>query len=448
MNPQRFRVVMVVGAIAATAAAAIAGSFSSKAGDQLDAEAAFRQARAYTVRIRTRVETPFLEDERGAWDGAGFLVDAERGWIVTNAHVAGHSPSEVQVAFAGQAFQPARKLYVDSFADIAILALDHPEPGRRPASLDRAAAPVVGEPVGAFGHPLGVPFTGSRGIVSGYTYQTGPDLIQIDATVDPGNSGGPVISLRDGGILGIATAHAGNDNKADRLNFATPIQDVRRILGLLRQGTSPCPPRLGFALLKDEDNRHTLRVACSFDTTRWPLRPGDRLVAIAGTRDTLERLHDLVGGLRGRPGSVALIVERAGRRVTLVTRPTMRPPVLERRGVSIDGALVAPIDYEDETDSPQRARLMVHSVEPASAAHTVGFAQMDILHTVDGRRYDDVDSLVAYLRRRPRGPIALVVRRVSDDLYRVFDHHLRELPGSDFHVVGPDAAPVVAAGGS
>jgi len=165
------------------------------------AEAAFREAREYTVRIRTRIETPFLEDEQGAYSGAGFLVDATRGWIVTNAHVVGRGPAEIQVAFWGEAFHPARKIYVDSFSDVAIVAVDLAHP-RRAALLDPSARPTVGEPVGAFGHPLDIPFTGTRGIVSGYTDQFGPGLLQIDATIDHGNSGGPVIALGSGGSWG------------------------------------------------------------------------------------------------------------------------------------------------------------------------------------------------------------------------------------------------------
>ncbi len=255
----------------------------------------------------------------------------------------------MEIAFAGEEFRPARKLYVDSFADIAILTLDQSVPGRRAASLDRTAPPVVGEAVGAYGHPLGMPYTGTRGIVSGNTDQFGPDLIQIDATVDHGNSGGPVIALKDGRILGIATAGAGGD-KSDRMNFATPIDDVQRILKLLRQGVSPCPPRLGFALLKDDEGRHTLQVACSFDSTRWPLRAGDRIVSVEGAKNPPRKLQDLVGVLRGRTGEVTMVVERGGRRVEIVTRPTLQQSILERRGVSVDGALVAPFDIEDAPD--------------------------------------------------------------------------------------------------
>ena len=59
----------------------------------LDAEEVFRDAARYTVKIRTRITTAFIEETKGTQFGAGFVVDAERGWIMTNAHVVGRSRS-------------------------------------------------------------------------------------------------------------------------------------------------------------------------------------------------------------------------------------------------------------------------------------------------------------------------------------------------------------------
>src|SRR5919204_519691 len=100
------------------------------------AEAIFRGARAYTVRIRTEIVTPFAEDSRGAFMGAGFVVDPNRGWVLTNAHVVGLSPSTVLVAFADEPFVPARKIYVDSFTDVAVLAIETKGKVLRAAPLD------------------------------------------------------------------------------------------------------------------------------------------------------------------------------------------------------------------------------------------------------------------------------------------------------------------------
>ncbi len=401
------------------------------------AETVFREARNYTVRIRTQIATPFLEDSRGSFGGAGFLVDAKRRWVLTNAHVVGQSPSVVETAFADGKFRPARKIYVDSFTDMAVLevAADGRQHVVAPINCDEA--PQIGEGIGAFGHPLGMPFTGTRGIVSGKTDQFLNDLLQIDATVDHGNSGGPVISLRDGRVVGIATAGAGG-SKADRLNFATPMKDICRILDLLRKGVPPDPPQMEFSLLVDEDGRHTLQVGCSHNPARWPFQPGDRIVAVGGEGEPIKTISNLVTALRGRTGAVPIRVIRGERPIEIQALPSPRPSVLARRGVSIDGALIAPVAFEDSTVLSEPARLVVQSIAPGSAAEALGIGPMDVVHSIDGRRFDDLESLIAYLNHRPSGsPVRVVFRRSSPSVNRWEELQVRSLPGEDTHIVGP-----------
>lgn len=76
-------------------------------------EEIFEHAPAFTVQIRTVVYMPFAGDERSASMGAGFVVDAERGWIMTNVHVAARSPSEIRIRFREGEYHDAEKLYVD-----------------------------------------------------------------------------------------------------------------------------------------------------------------------------------------------------------------------------------------------------------------------------------------------------------------------------------------------
>ena len=399
------------------------------------AETIFREARAYTARIRTQIATPFIEDEQGSFEGAGFLVDAERRWIVTNAHVVGQSPAAVQVAFVDGKFKPARKVYVDSFTDVAVLEV---AAGASPASappINCEQVPGVGEAVGAFGHPLGMRFTGTRGIVSGHTNKYLNDLVQIDATVDHGNSGGPVIALRDGRIVGIATAKVG-DSKADKLNFATPMKDVCRILDLLRKGVSPEPPQMEFSLLIDEDGGHTLEVGYTYDAARWPFRPGDRILAVGREREQVQTVSELVTALRGRTGKVPLHVRRKGREVEIQANPARRPAVIARSGVCIDGALIAAAPIEDSAALSEPARFIVHSVEPGSAAEALGLEQLDIIQTINGLPFDNLESLASLLKRHESGtPMRVVFRRIGED--RWFDFHVRDLPGDETRIVGP-----------
>jgi S1-C subfamily serine protease len=408
------------------------------------AEAVFQAARKYTVRIRTRIERPFIEDHRGSFEGAGFLVDAGRRWIVTNAHVVGQSPSNVEVAFADRRFQPATKVYVDPFADVAVVTVDEIPAGLRAPELSGGEDVPIGEPVGVFGHPLGMYFTGTRGIISNKTDQAGPDLLQTDATVDHGNSGGPVISLTDGRIIGIATAGA-MGQKTDRLNFATPMKDVCRILALLRAGASPSPPRMEIALLINDEDRQTMVVARSFDSRRWPLEPQDRILGVGGASGELKTITDLVSALRGRTGSVPLMIERRGRRQRVEIDPEPRPLTVDRRALVLDGALIAPASFDDEVSLREPWRLVVQSVEPGSAAEMLGLEQWDVIKTVDGRSYDDLDSLATHLGSMSAdAPVHVVLARTSPVQTRIDDYHVRDLPGKDIAMIGPETAAIVA----
>jgi len=133
------------------------------------------------------------EVQRGL--GSGFIVSAD-GIILTNAHVVGRSPSRVEVALYGQDFSEATKIYVDPYLDFAIIRVPQgvDTSGIEEPRLECDRIPSVGHPVGAFGHPWRLQFTGTRGIISGVTARFRTELLQTDAPINQGNSGGPLIS--------------------------------------------------------------------------------------------------------------------------------------------------------------------------------------------------------------------------------------------------------------
>ena len=106
-------------------------------------------AEQYTVKIRTRVEYPGFTDNKGSFTGAGFLIDARKGWVVTNAHVSSRNPASIEVAFKGQAFTEAKLIYADQHLDLAVIEIN-PEaiPKRtRRAELNCSAWPKIGSEV-------------------------------------------------------------------------------------------------------------------------------------------------------------------------------------------------------------------------------------------------------------------------------------------------------------
>jgi len=207
------------------------------------AEAAFRAAKDWTVRVQAELPVPFVEDEAGAFEGAGFVVDAKRGWILTNAHVAGHSPSTLKVAFEGGKLVPATRLYVDPQLDVAVISYEPSQLKQPPPEpvLECDALPPVGHPVGAFGHPWGFRFTGTRGIASAVSSRFGADMLQTDAPINAGNSGGPLLSLETGRVVGISTAKIA-DEQVEGLSFAVPMPYACTLLRILQAGSDPSPP--------------------------------------------------------------------------------------------------------------------------------------------------------------------------------------------------------------
>ena len=118
------------------------------------------------------------------------------------------------------------------------------------AELDCESEPGTGHPVGAFGHPWGLDYTGTRGIISGRTAKLGGEMLQTDAPINQGNSGGPLISLLNGKIVGINTAKVNKPRDEDS-NLVVPIAQAR-------------------AYAADRPNASLIEVAEGDHGLRWP----------------------------------------------------------------------------------------------------------------------------------------------------------------------------------
>ena len=233
--------------------------------DSLSTENIFTQAEKYTLEIEVEITIPFIEDEEGSYIGTGFLVDKKKGWILTNAHVVGKSPSNVRARFKGSEYFDLKKIYIDPVIDLAILKIDpsHLPENALNAQLDCDSTPITGHPIGTYGHPWGLSFTATRGIVSGTTYLQDDKWLQVDAAINGGNSGGPLVSLVSGLVVGINSASA-NDEDTQGLNFALPIRPVCTVLNLLKNGRDPSPADLN-VLFFEKDYKNQLKVAEVFD---------------------------------------------------------------------------------------------------------------------------------------------------------------------------------------
>lgn len=405
-------------------------------------EEAYRSAAQWTVQVRTSVSEPFIQDEEGTWFGAGLLVDSRRGWILTNAHVAGRSYGKISIAFEDGKAIPARRVYVDPYIDVAVLAYDTQRVAQRTQTptLDCTSMPPVGHPVGAFGHPWGFRYTGTRGIISAVTTRMGPNMLQTDAPINEGNSGGPLISLETGAVVGVNTAKI-KEEAVEGLSFAVPMPYACTLLKLLEAGGDPSPPAHLVDFARDDNDEQTMVIARSrLPAGTLDLRVGDQILAVTSPVRTVANSTDLVDALRGRLDQVSLRVQRDGREVEVAGRWPAAPKITERRGLAVSGALVAeaePLTLGLIADNPA---LMVHYVAAGSEAESAGLAAFDLIMSADGEPVGSLDGFAQRARASATSgrPIELMLLRIgSENQEQFFIYQRRLLPVEELKAVGP-----------
>ena len=162
--------------------------------------------------------------------GAGVIVN-DAGDILTSLHVVASEPSII-VTFADGTQSPATITGAQPENDIAVLSPSQLPEQFLPATLGNPNAMHVGDEAYVVGHPFGLYSSMSAGVISGFkrsfqipdTDQTLTDLIQVDAAVNPGNSGGPLVN-RAGQVIGIVSAFLNptKQNVFVGIGFAVPI---------------------------------------------------------------------------------------------------------------------------------------------------------------------------------------------------------------------------------
>jgi S1-C subfamily serine protease len=214
---------------------------------------AFQRARALSINQVYRAAAPgvvhitatsqssdvFGDTQQQQSIGSGFVID-KAGHIVTNYHVV-QGAKTVQVSFSNHESMTARTVGSDPATDIAVLKVSAPSRALRPLTLGSSSKVEVGDQVIAIGNPLGYDRSVTSGIVSAVQRSiTAPNqvstighVIQTDAALNHGNSGGPLLNA-DGNVIGVNAQIAPSGANANiGIGFAIPINTVKQVMSTL-----------------------------------------------------------------------------------------------------------------------------------------------------------------------------------------------------------------------
>ncbi|OBK35936.1 serine protease [Mycobacterium sp. 1245111.1] len=278
-----------------------------------------------------------VSDQEGM-QGSGFVVDG-RGYIVTNNHViseAANNPSQFKttVVFNDGKEVPANLVGRDPKTDLAVLKVDNVN-NLSVAKLGDSDKVRVGDEVLAAGAPLGLRSTVTHGIVSalhrpiplsgeGSDTDTVIDGIQTDASINHGNSGGPLIDM-DSQVIGINTAGKSLSDSASGLGFAIPIDEAKVVAQTLIKDGKIVHPTLGLSARSVSNaiakGAQVANVKAGGPAEKGGIKENDVVVKVGnrGVADADEFVVAVRQLTVGQPAPVEVV--RDGRHVTLTVTP-------------------------------------------------------------------------------------------------------------------------------
>ena len=351
--------------------------------------------------------------------GSGVIVDARRGYVLTNNHVVDKA-DEITVTLTDGRKLSAKLVGADRESDVAVIKVNADRLTEVPiANSDRVQ---VGDFVVAVGNPFGLGQTVTSGIVSalgrsGLGIEGYEDFIQTDASINPGNSGGALVDL-SGQLVGINTAILAPNGGNVGIGFAIPVNMAMSIMNTLVEHGEVKRGLLGVTV---QDLTHELAQAFKINQTQGAvitgvqpgspaedadLEPGDVVLAINGRRVKNSADVRNIIGLSQIGDEVAVEVVHKGSTVTRVAK------IAKPKFVNADGQTVHPkLAGVLLKDLPGGEGVLIEKMSTSSYAYQAGLAPGDIIVGANRRQA----GTIAELRRALKGGNQLLLNVQRED---------------------------------
>ncbi|MER8750609.1 DegQ family serine endoprotease [Mesorhizobium sp. M1050] len=393
---------------------------------------------------------PQQQPQRAEALGSGFLVGAD-GIIVTNNHVIDGATS-IKVALDDGTELPAKLVGRDAKNDLAVLKVkaDNPLPTVKWGDSDKL---MPGDQVLAFGNPFGIGTTVTAGIVSarGRDLHSGPfdDFIQIDAPINHGNSGGPLIDVA-GNVVGINAAIYSPNGGSVGVGFAIPSDQAQKVVAkLMKDGSiqygylgveiQPVTADVASAIgLDHAAGALVSRVNDGSPAARAGVEAGDVITSFAGQdvkdpKDLSRAVADVAPGAREtlniwRKGKAVDISVDVGRNTDDVKTASLEdgsgaPGVGQGSRVAAIGLGLMDItpDIREQMNLAHNQRgAIVASVNPDKAAAASGIQAGDIIVAVNQvpvKSARQVTQAIAQAGKSGKKSVLLLVERDGGQIY-------------------------------
>jgi len=327
--------------------------------------------------------------------GSAFFIDSS-GLLITNYHVIssevdpkyeGYSRMYIRMGDSTSHRFPARVIGYDKALDLALIKTEYKS--EFVFSIVDRVIPQVGDTVLAIGSPGGLERTVTSGIVSSLSrrfLQIG-DVYQIDAAVNPGNSGGPVIDT-SGRLVGIVFAGA---EQFQGLNFAVPAQRLAAALPAMIKGGKAARPWLGIALSESSGSAEIIYTAPNTPASKHRVTEGSKVATLNGRKITapqsllIPAMQDAI--FQSRPGElVALETQDANGMVKkhlVMTVPRPEFPLIDAAKVDSRERLAAPLFGLILSPSQGKSRssnYMVKKIVRGSIADEASISDQDLIY--------------------------------------------------------------------